>query len=419
MNQSGRIIRRLRTVRQRCSGGSGWSGADERILHDAATAMKQALAVRERSGRPQVRQTILRTRIARFSTLAAAAAVVLALVLWDRSGGTAWSMGQTVAALREIRTIHIQGTTRAQSGRSDFECWMALPADKADPLKLRFEGAQGTIVVQGDVAYHWLREDNEVQVKHGPQMEDLKFWYRASEYSPWCTGRVLEILKLFTDDWQQVVQTDPGTGQEQVRVTCSYRPSHTSLAFVVDTQTKLVQQGRMWSNLEREGEPELDARTFLYNEELPAEVFAFEIPAGAKVVLEGSEGNVLMKDAHTLWQSGKYAEAIPVFRQVHERFPDSFEGKLAPLFVGFCQYRQGRLDEAVATYQEGIGEYPWRDSWLEMAYFDLGRAYLEQGQKDKARQAFESCLTADEENPNPGRSRLQKVHAYLVQLQGQ
>ncbi len=419
MNRSGEIIRRLRTVRQRCSGRSGWTGADERIFRDATTAMKQALAVRPPPGHPRVWRAILSTRTARFSTVAAAAAIILALALWDRSSGTAWSMGQTVAALREIQTIHIQGTTLAHSGRTDFECWLALPAGKADPLKLRFETAQGTIVVQGDMAYHWLRQDNEVQGKRGPQMEDLKFWYRASEFSPWCTGQMLEILKLFTDDWQQVVQTDPNTGQEQVHVTCSYRPSHTSLAFVVDMGTKLVRQGQMWSNLEREGEPELDARTFRYNEELPDAVFAFEIPAGAKVVIEGSGGNVLMKEAHDLWQSGNYAEAIPVFQQVHERFPDSFEGKLALLFVGFCQYRQGRFDEAIAAYQEGIGEYPWRDSWLEMAYFDLGRACLEQGQKDQARQAFESCLTANEENPNPGGSRLQKVHAYLVQLQGQ
>src|SRR4030042_6165471 len=131
------------------------------------------------------------------------------------------------------------------------------------------------------------RADNEVQSRRGSQMDDLKFWYRASEFSPWCTGKMLEILKLFTDDWEQVVQTDPNTGQERVHVTCSYRPSNTSLSFVVDVGTKLIQQDKMWSNLRRKGEPRLAAHTFLYDEEIPDKTFEFEVPPGAKWVPKG------------------------------------------------------------------------------------------------------------------------------------
>ena len=418
MNRYGKIQQLLRTARRRYAGGSGWTQTDERILRDASAAMRQAL-INQRPSRISAWRTIMRTRTARFSTVAAVIVAVLAITLWDRAGGTAWSMGQTIAALQQLKTIHIKGTRLDRPGRIDFECWMRWAGETASPFQMRYEDRNGVVVVQGDVAYNYFRRDNEVDIKRGPQMEDLKFWYRASEFSPWCTGKMLEILKLFTDDWQQVVQTDPNTGTEQVHVTCSYRPGNTSISFIVDRGTKLIQRGRMWSNLQREGDPGLDARTFLYNEEIPDEVFAFEIPPGAKVVIEGSESNVLTEEANNLWQNGDYAEAIQVFRQVHERFPDSFEGKLARLFVGVCHYRQGQFDSAIAAYQQGIREYPWRDSWLELAYFDLGRAYLEQGQREKAREAFESCLTANEENPDPERSRLQKVRAYLTQLQDQ
>ena len=250
-------------------------------------------------------------------------------------------------------------------------------------------------------------------------MDDLKFWYRASEFSPWCTGKMLEILKLFTDDWEQVVQTDPNTGQERVHVTCSYRPSNTSLSFVVDVGTKLIQQGKMWSNLRRKGEPRLAAHTFLYDEEIPDKTFEFEVPPGAKVVTEGSETNVLMAQANRLWDGSNYIEAIKAFQRVHEQSPDSFEGKLALLFVGVCHYRQGQLHEAIVAYQRGIREYPWRDSWLELAWFDLGRAYLEQGQKEEALEAFESCLTANQERPGLASARREKTRQYIAQIKGE
>jgi len=354
----------------------------------------------------------------RLVTAAAVLLIVLAAICLDRGTNVAWSMDQTVAALQHLKTIHIKGTTPFQSGRTDFECWMELPTKKMDPIRMRFEEARGVIVVQGDVAYYWLRQDNEVQIKHGPQLADLKFWYRASEFSPWCTGKVLEILKLFTDDWQQVVQTDPNTGRQQVHVICSYRPSGTSLSFVVDVETKLVQRGQMWSNLQREGDPGLDAHTFLYDENVPDKVFEFEIPAGAKVVTEGSETNVLMRQANGLWEGGNYAEAVEAFRQVHKQSPDSFEGKLALLHVGACHYRLGQLSDAIAAFQNAIPLYSWRDSWLELAYFDLGRAYLDQGEKEKALEAFEACLAADEERPNLGSGRQRKAREYIAQIKG-
>lgn len=419
MNRHGRIKRLLRSACRTDPDESGRTGTDERILRDASIAMRQAL-INQRPGRILAWRTIMKTKRARLgSTIAAAVLVGFIITCWNQASSTAWSMGQTIAAMRELKTIHIKGTTLYQSGRVDFDCWMMLPGKKAGPVKMRYEETHGVIVVQGDVAYYWLREDNEVQVMQGPQMEDLKFWYRASEFSPWCMGKMLEILKLFTDDWEQVVQTDPNTGQEQVLVTCSYRPSNRSLSFVVDMGTKLVQRGKMWSNLQREGEPGLDAHTILYNEEVPDKVFEFEIPAGAKVVTEGSETNILMGQAHSLRDSKNYTEAIKVFQQVYERFPDSFEGKLALLFIGVCHYRQGQFDEAIAAYQRGIREYPWRDSWLELAYFDLGRSYREQGQNAQALEALENCLTANEENPRPDSSRSRKVREYIAQLKGE
>ena len=406
----------LRTIKK---GLNVAAGADlrRRFLTDVLDAHEAFRSTRRFS----VWLRVGRTTVRNHRTLATAAAVLLvalAAFCLDRGTNVAWSMDQTVAALRHLKTIHIKGTSLYQSGRTDFECWMALPVKKTDPVRMRFEEARGVIVVQGDVAYYWLRKDNEVQIKHGPQLEDLKFWYRASELSPWCTGKVLEMLKLFTDDWHQVIQTDPNTGREQVHVTCSYRPSNTSLSFMVDMETKLVQQGKMWSNLQREGDPGLDAHTFLYDENVPDKVFEFEIPAGAKVVTEGSETNVLMRQANGLWEGGSYAEAVEAFRQVHKQSPDSFEGKLALLHVGACQYRLGRFSDAITAFEDAIPQYPWRDNWLELAYFDLGRAYLNQGQKEKAFEAFEACLAANEERPSLGSGRQRKAREYIAQIKG-
>ena len=56
---------------------------------------------------------------------------------------------------------------------------------------------------------------------------------------------------------------------------------------------------------------------------------------------------------------------------------------------------------------------------LEIAYFSLGRIHMEQGQEKQALEAFESCLTANEENPYPNGSRLKKAREYIVQIKGE
>jgi tetratricopeptide (TPR) repeat protein len=419
MNREEKIKELLRRRYGQSRDGSGRTQMDERILTDASTNMKQALAANQSGQRVTVWRTIMRTRTVKLAgPIAAAVVAVFVIAVWEGSASTAWSLGQTIAAIKQLKTVNIKGTTPSGSDRVDFECWMRFPEEDSKPFKMRYEQADGEIyVIQGNIAYRYFPEDDYVEIRRGPQMKKLKLWYRASEFSPWYAGKMLEILKLFTDDWQQVVQTDPDTGKQQVHVTCSYRPSKMSIWFVVDMESKLIEQGKTWSNLQREGEPEFDAHAFLYNEEVPDEIFEFDVPAGAKVATQ--ESLDLINRAGWLSSNKKYAEELEVLQQLREECPDTCYAHQAPIRMAGSYYELGQYDKAIQTGEKAVREYPYRDIWLQSAYLDLGRCYMEQGQSEKALEAFQKSLTADEEGRGNTEKLREKARDYIAQIKGE
>ncbi|UCF16448.1 MAG: tetratricopeptide repeat protein [Phycisphaerales bacterium] len=361
----------------------------------------------------------MRTKRGKLGAVAAAAIIVLAWIGLDRRVSTVWSMEQTIAAVKELKSLYIRGTEDCSGEPVPFECWIRLTDKGSNGPRIRYERKGVTLVNQGGVAYKHYHDENFVRVLRGADVRDLKFWYKTSTLSPLLTGKIVETLQLFTDDWKQFTTSDPKTGRQQVHVTCSYRPSKISILFVVDVESKLVERGSMYYNLTAQGTPEYDAHEFVYNQEIPDAIFEFQVPATAKVVVEGSESDVLANKAMTLYrEEGKHAEAIELFKEVHERFPNSYDGKMALVFIAICQSSLGQHDEAIQSYHKAVQEYPWRDHLLEIAYFSLGRLYMERGQPQAALKAFESCLTANEEHRNPDSKRLRMAREYIANIRG-
>ena len=399
MNRAEKIKKLLYKTFQGSEDANGPAAMDERILSDASTSMKQAMAANKRIYPISKWRKIMKTKTIKLATAASVLIAALILTTLNRSAGTAWSMEQTIAAIERVKSMQIKGTALwgPDSGPElvNFDFWVLSPGENSEPLKMRFECEKRIVVVKGNVAYECWPHEKVARVKHGPDISDLKYWYRAAELGPWLTGKMLENLRLFSDDWNQTVRKDTESGQEQIIVTCSYHPSNTSFFIVVDPKSKLMLKAKLWNNLQREGEPDVDAQTFIYNMDIPDELF--EIPPGMTVVNEEEieESEALFNQGEDLFhKEKKYTEAMAIYQQVYENYSDMNIAEEALMMIGICHRRLGQREKEIETYKKAVSEYPNLKGWIESTYFYLGCAYMDIGQKEKALDAFEKCLAA-------------------------
>ena len=418
MNQAEKIKELLRKTFQEAPEVAGLTEMDKRILSDASTSMKQALAANQRIYPISKWKTIMRTKTIKFATAAAVLITVFLLTTLDRSAGTAWSVEQTIAAIEQVKSMHVEGTALwgpdSEPELVNFSFWILSPGENSEPLRMRFECEKRIIVVKGNIAYECRPDEKVARIKHGPGIPDLKYWYKAAELSPWLTGKMLETLRLFSDDWNQTVRKDTESGQEQIIVTCSYHPSNTSFFIVVDPKSKLMLKAKLWNNLRHEGEPDVHAQTFIYNEDIPDELF--EVPPGMTIVNEKEieESEALFNQGEDLFhKEKKYAEAITVYQQVYEKFPDMNIAETALMMIGICYDWLGQPEKAIEAYEKAVSEYPNLKGWSETTYFYLGCAYLDTGQREKAFDAFEKCLAVGEGVREPEQFPLKDAREYI------
>jgi outer membrane lipoprotein-sorting protein len=421
MNRAEKIKKLLHRTFQESEEVSGPTAMDERILSDASTSMKRAVAANQRIYPVSKWRKIMRTRTAKLTTAAAVLIAAFVLTTWNRS--TAWSFEQTITAIKQLKNLQVTGKMNYWSETIDFNCWIRCPDQESELGAMRLECERMTMVarVRDEMVYfYWPLENIVLITKQGREIEDLKFWYQAAQMSPWLTGKIVDTLRLFTDDWKQTVVTDPASGKEKVHVTCSYRPSNTSISFIVDTQTNLIERGKMWMNLQQAGDPQFDGRTVIYNQEIPDDFFEFKIPAGAKVITQENieQCHVLFKKAEDLCFNQKdYAEAMDVYRQVHDKCPHLNIAVEAIMMVGICHRRLGEYDKEIETYLTAIKEYSLRRG-LGWIYFYLGRAYMDQEQNEKALEAFENCLISNEGISEPDKFPLKDAREYIAKIKG-
>jgi len=423
MNRAEKIKELLSQTFREPADKSGMNRMDERILSDASTSMRQAVAANQRTYPISKWRTIMRTRKVKLATAAAVLIVVFLLITLDKSVATAWSMEQTIAAIERVKNLQIKGTALwgpdSEPELVNFNFWIRSPGENSEPLKMRFECEKRIIVVQGNVAYECRPNEKIARIKHGPGISDLKYWYKAAELSPWLTGKMLETLSLFSNDWNQTTQKDPNSGQEQIVVTCSYQPSNTSFLIVVDPKTKLMQTAKLWQNLKQDGEPDIDAQTFIYNKDMSDELF--EIPAGMTIVNEKEieESKALFDKGENLFHNEKkYTEAIGIYRQVYEKFPDQNIAETALMMIGLSHHRLGQHDKEIEAYRKSVTEYPNLKGWIESTWFYLGRAYMDIGQKEKALDAFEKCLDAGQGVRKPEQFPLKDARENIAKIKG-
>ncbi len=362
-------------------------------------------------------RTIMKTRTRKFG-VAVAAALVLAMVFLGHGTNKAWSIEQSIAAMKKIETLHITGMNLCHGQPTPFDCWVRSPGAGADSFRMRYRcGCEmnTTIVVQGGTVYMFLPVENVVRILDGSKIEELQYWYEGAKISPWLTGKLLETLKLVGRSWQQTTETDPNTGKEQIVITCNHPASNVSALLLVDPESKLVRRAKLWKNLQQQGKPMFDAQVFTYNPEIPEDFFEFEIAPGATVV----DQTLFDRAGQLFHQDGKYAEAMELYWQVYNTYPTLSIGEEALMMIGICHDRLKQPEKAIEVFQKAIREFPNFRGWIESTWFYLGSEYCQIGQKDKALEAFENCLKAGEGVRDPERFPLKDAREAIAKIKGQ
>ncbi len=319
--------------------------------------------------------------------IAAAAAVIIAVVLsitfLDKAVTPAWAIEQTVQALKNIQTIIISGITVYNgSEHLQFKCWIKVN-DENGNLLMRFESPREIVVVQGDKVYYRSPGSNRVKIFEGHTVHNLKFWYKIMELSPWLTGKILQTLKPLADDWQVNFGKNEKTGRDCAFVKCSFKQLSASFWFAFDIKSKLIVEGKHWSNPNYEEPVNLHADSFVYNENIQDKTFNFEIPDGAKVVYQKyvEQRDELMQKGWELFENSQYANALKTYQEADSLF-----------MVGICYDNMGEHEKAIESFKKEINQEEDFQGSLSSTYFYLGNSYMQIGQKEKAIEAFENCL---------------------------
>ena len=82
-------------------------------------------------------RTIMRRKRVRFGAIAAS--ILLAVVFFGTGTDKAWSVEQTIAAMKKIEAVHITGKNLCGGKMVDFECWIRPPAEGSSLLRLRYQ----------------------------------------------------------------------------------------------------------------------------------------------------------------------------------------------------------------------------------------------------------------------------------------
>ncbi len=395
---------------------------------DAASALKCPTDKRVTDGSPGVRvirfgRDFMRKRQVRFGAVAAAVLIALVVVSLDRGTNIAWSMEQTIQAIEQVKTLYIEGTIvwpfSAKPTTVPFRFWVQAPAGDS-PLKMRGEVENHIMIAKGDVVYESWSDTKTAQVYYGPGIPDLKYWYKAAELAPWVVREAPKMIQQYAEGWQQSIDRDPATGRQRILATCTYPPSNMSFLLVVDPESKLIEGAKLWSNLQHEGEPYIDAQRFSYNEEFPEDLF--EVPAEMKVVGEedSQQAAALLAQAEDLFHNEKkYAEAIELYWRVYNMYPKLDLSAQALAMIGVCHDWLDQHDEAIEVLEKATREYPHVKGWAEATWFYLGLAYHETGQEAKALEAFENCLKAGEGFRDPEKFPLKDAREFIASIKSE
>jgi len=246
---------------------------DERVLQSALDAQRQMQPQRSAPADSGVRRFLMQGRKTQLAAAAVAlAAVVLAVSVFHNSAQPAYAVGQTIDAIKQIRTVYMKGEFYKQG---PFECWMRFDGnpDRPTHVWLGRTGENLCKICAPDGVFGLNQRTRRIH--YAPRDERGKSWIPKF-------GSVFRdaVRQARTSEAIQITENEDAI---TVRIDAPQRQQE----FLVDSKTKLPIR---FTTLHDDNPMEMMRKTLAvkhlveirYNEQPPASLF--DKPADAVVV---------------------------------------------------------------------------------------------------------------------------------------
>lgn len=229
-----------------------------------------------------------------------AAALIIACLIGvfiiNETSSIAWAIEQSIEAVSQYEAVVVEGLDSERTWREGgsleqkpFKAWAVANEDQSMVEKYRHEvNGVPNLTTNGKKTWRYNPQTNTVRIENRP--------YIASEC--WFGGQFLEQLKAFRESilpthWQESYGKDPRTGKQRVLLKIAWLTERfngpRSIVIEFDMESKLLVGLKQWENAKWEGPATLVVEKITYYENLPDELFEFEIPDGAKVIYESKD----------------------------------------------------------------------------------------------------------------------------------
>jgi len=265
----------------------------ERTLNDVLEAQEKSRKTKSTKFEPNIWRTIMKSHITK---LAAAAVIIvtvgLLVTILHYSATPAWAIEQSIDALSHYKAVLVEGLDSERTWREDgsleqrpFKAWAVANEAQTMVEKYRHEvDGVPIITTNGKKTWRYNPQTNTVRVENRP--------YIASEC--WCGSQFLEQIKDLLGEvipnWEVTYGKDPATGKQRAFLKIAWLEKRyngpRSMCLEFDVESKLPVSLKQWENANWEGPATLVVEKITYHENLPDDLFEFEIPEGATVIEE-------------------------------------------------------------------------------------------------------------------------------------
>lgn len=371
----------------------------DRLLADVINAQEEFTRIGPALHEPGLRRRIMRSPIARVTSVAALIALAaLSIVFWSKSGTSAYATEQTADALKSVRFLHI--VSQDEAARTTDERWIEVGADghqvryrqqHPQSLLLKYEQTGQLTLDPGDdlTMVPMAIEDGQSTALYRHDKRAVILYDRKDQQFQWVgdlggafenlrdKGKVLEenveyrgrpAHKIWWPALNSECYVDPETklpmGFGNTQISYEEPPAGTFEIVIPDGYTVLDK---------RPGAPAATAPEWLQNEDISMENQREAFRQGMKALAQGN-----------------YAEAAAQLK------PGIRVDSWAPFWLGSAYYGLGQYDLAIENYNKHLALHQKAGGGEALPYchYARGLAYARLGMLDEAKGDFQLCLPA-------------------------
>ncbi|MHC4302116.1 MAG: tetratricopeptide repeat protein [Planctomycetota bacterium] len=345
----------------------------DRMLGDVLNAQEKSRNTRSAVTQPMIRRIIMKSPITKVAAVVAIVAVIaLSIVIMDKAVSPAYAFEQTLAAVEDVRYMHI--VRRDEAGEIDDERWIEIGADGFQ-IRYRQDNPPDRLIVEDGEAVSVYYKDKDTIVLYDPQQMQYQWIGNLKEWLNELAGEGSMTIEENVDYW----------GRKAHLV----RWLKLNAECYIDPETKL---------------PIALGDSEISYEDPPEGTFDIVIADGVEVVDKrpGAEptqepewlavklandeiAGINFKNARVALAAGESEQAAELFARVVELQPGR---NWAWFWLGKAHYELGQYDEAIPAFSEVI------DMMGEPHYCYLARglAYAAQGMNDMAQRDLDVAL---------------------------